>query len=186
MSANHESGPYQNPEMQVLLADVDSAAEAALQDYAIERNLPFEEAHFTQVPGQTFCAFVSKHMITDLTKKGYTFTHPLGERRITYVGWRFDPDGKPLPIDQQPEGSAVIHRFPVIDTDGTPEGRVIADATWQQFLSPEQRSRDLPKVLAGTSEGVRQQLLSWGFNDPQLLRIWERPLDPNKPKPHAV
>lgn len=181
MAMRHESS-YPNPELQALVADVEEVATDAYSQVASDRSLNLDDIHV-----QNVCGPVTNYMIPALRERGYVIHTDRGERHMARIGWLYDAHGKPLPIEQQPEDSARIHRFPVIDTDGTDEGEVVADATWQQFLSDEQlQTPGLPKVLVGTRHQVRQQLESWGFTDPDLLRIWEKPERPNKPKLHSI
>ena len=184
MSIRHELTPGPKPEMLELLANIDTVAEAAYEAVAAdpENHLTADEVHVNRK-----CGAVTDYMIPALRELGYAVPTNRGERHMVNVGWAYDESGKPLAIDKQPEAAeSVIHRFPVIDTDGTPEGEVVADATWQQFIPPEQRSPNLPRVLAGTRDSVRAQLQSFGFNDPELLKTWEKPVIPNRHKPHAV
>ncbi len=164
-----------------LLEDVSVVGEEALHAVAYERGFSFEDAHF-----QEACGPVTDIMIPELTKLGYNIPSKRGERHMTFVGWKYDEHGTSLPINEQPEKSAVVHRFPVIDFDGTPEHEVIADATWQQFLTPQQRTPDLPKVLAGTREDVQAFLEGKGLDGKDLVSIWQKTFVPNNRRIHLL
>jgi hypothetical protein len=49
---------------------------------------------------------------------------------------------------------------------------LIADPTWQQFLLPEQRKPNVPKMLVGQRSDVMLQARSYGISDPVVLSFW--------------
>lgn len=51
-------------------------------------------------------------------------------------------------------------------------GEMIIDATWQQFIPPNRRSDDLPKVYIGSREGL-QDLVDLNGAATWVARLWD-------------
>lgn len=98
-----------------------------------------------QVHRLSVCYEASKSMVRALSEKGYDSAH-----RIL--------------VGQRGEHSLV--------SVSNGEGEIWADPTWQQFLPPERKELDLPKVLIGSLGSLAAQAQSYG-TDPQALSIWD-------------
>jgi hypothetical protein len=147
---------------EVLQSDINAAINGTYQTIAAKRNLSPHEVRLERVCGQAF----------DLLFEGLSSRYNVRrDRRIVWLGIARDETGKPLPLEEQ-ETQAIIHCYPVIETNGTPKNDIIVDATWQQFLTPKQRSGDLPNALVGTRQQVITELQSHGITNEELVRTW--------------
>lgn len=71
-------------------------------------------------------------------------------------------------------GSSAVdsHCYVELSHDGG-EGNIVADATWQQFISPEAQNLGAPKVLVGQRKDVIATLRAYGVSDSTISEFWE-------------
>lgn len=80
--------------------------------------------------------------------------------------WTWTP-----PIPMKPDLVTITphHRFVSVCLTGL-EPRLI-DGTWQQFLPPDKRHTDLPKLLSGSHEQIAENIRTAGIEEP-YIRLW--------------
>ncbi len=145
-----------------IIDDIEHAAAVAYQAVAERNGYELDDVHH-----QPECMMVAKLMVSDLLEKGrdavvdiaVTSKRPILGRD----GKRFYP-----PLTRR----RLQHEYPVIRDDGQ---EVIADATWQQFLDPLQRTADKPSVLVGSRQEVIEQAKNYGITSQHVLNLWDVP-----------
>lgn len=162
----HESPGHNQHEL--LVASIKTAAEDAYQKVAENTGIPIADVHFQEGP----CNDITDSIIDTLASQGHQATRT---NRVVWPDRKYGPSGESIAILHQDSTNSLHHSYGVVDVvDGTQEERLVFDATWQQLLSPELRTADLPKVLVGTHEKVTEQARSFGIINPELLKLYAK------------